>query len=78
MQQADRALVNQFGTLQGSLSRVLAIGFGSGLLLVLGSMIFIARLDRKARARYVELARSQHALQLLSARLVDAQRRAQL
>jgi signal transduction histidine kinase len=73
MQQADRALVNQFGALQGSLSRVLAIGFGSGLLLVLGSMVFIARLDKKARARYVELARSQHALQLLSARLVDAQ-----
>jgi len=52
---------------------VLAIGFGSGLLLVLGSMAYIVRLDRQTRARYVELARSQHALQQLSARLVDAQ-----
>jgi signal transduction histidine kinase len=36
-------------------------------------MAYIARLDRQTRARYVELARSQHALQQLSARLVDAQ-----
>jgi signal transduction histidine kinase len=73
LQQADRALASQFANLQGSLSRVLAIGFGSGLLLVLGSMAYIVRLDRQTRARYVELARSQHALQQLSARLVDAQ-----
>jgi signal transduction histidine kinase len=73
LQHADRALVTQFADLQGGLSRVLAIGFGSGLLLVLGSMAYIVRLDRQTRARYVELARSQHALQQLSARLVDAQ-----
>jgi signal transduction histidine kinase len=73
LQRADRALVAQFADLQGSLSRVLAIGFGSGLLLVLGSMAYIVRLDRQTRARYVELARSRHALQQLSARLVDAQ-----
>ncbi len=73
LQNADRALVAQFANLQGSLARVLAIGFGSGLLLVLGSMAYIVRLDRQTRARYVELARSRHALQQLSARLVDAQ-----
>jgi signal transduction histidine kinase len=73
LQHADRALVAQFANLQGSLSRVLAIGFGSGLLLVLGSMAYIVRLDRQTRARYVELARSRQALQQLSARLVDAQ-----
>jgi signal transduction histidine kinase len=73
LQNADRALVAQFANLQGSLSRVLAIGFGSGLLLVLGSMAYIVRLDRQTRTRYVELARSRHALQQLSARLVDAQ-----
>ena len=73
LQHTDSALLTQFTNLQGSLSRVLAIGFGSGLLLVLGSMAFIVRLDRQTRARYVELARSQHALQELSARLVDAQ-----
>jgi signal transduction histidine kinase len=73
LQQADRALVMEFANLQGSLSRVLAIGFGSGLLLVLGSMVYIARLDRQARGRYIELARSRQELQQLSARLVDAQ-----
>jgi signal transduction histidine kinase len=73
LQQADRSLVTEFANLQGSLSRVLAIGFGSGLLLVLGSMGYIVRLDRQTRARYVELARSRHALEQLSARLVDAQ-----
>src|ERR1035438_1545436 len=73
LQYADRARVTQFANLQGSLSRVLAIGFGSGLLLVLGSMAYIVRLDRQTRARYVELARSRHALRELSARLVDAQ-----
>ena len=73
LQHADRALVTRFANLQGSLSRVLAIGFGSGLLLVLGSMAYIVRLDRQTRARYVELARSRHELQQLSARLVDAQ-----
>jgi len=73
LQHADRALVTQFADLQWSLSRVLAIGFGSGLALVLGSMAYIVRLDRQTRVRYVELARSRHALQQLSARLVDAQ-----
>src|SRR5664279_2200182 len=73
LQHADRARATQFANLQGSLSRVLAIGFGSGLLLVLGSMAYIVRLDRQTRARYVELARSRYALQQLSARLVDAQ-----
>jgi signal transduction histidine kinase len=73
LQHADRGLVNQFANLQGSLSRVLAIGFGSGLLLVLGSMAYIVRLDRQTRARYIELARSRRALRQLSARLVDAQ-----
>jgi len=73
LQYADHALVTQFTNLQGSLYRVLAIGFGSGLLLVLGSMAYIVRLDRQTRARYVELAQSRQALQQLSARLVDAQ-----
>ena len=53
LQHADHALVTQFANLQGGLSRVLAIGFGSGLLLVLGSMAYIVRLDRQTRGRYV-------------------------
>jgi hypothetical protein len=59
--------VTQFANLQASLSRVLAIGFGSGLLLVLGSMAYIVRLDRQTRVRYVELARSQRTAETLGA-----------
>ena len=73
LEHADRALESRFTDLQTSLSRVLAIGFGSGLLLVLASMAYIVRLDRQTRSRYIELARSRYALQQLSARLVDAQ-----
>jgi signal transduction histidine kinase len=70
---ADRALQGQFETTMAGLVRALAIGLGSGLLLVAASMFYIARLERQTRARYVALARSQHELQVLSARLVDAQ-----
>jgi signal transduction histidine kinase len=72
-QEDDAALLVQFGQLQGGLSRVLLIAFGSGLLLVAASMVYIVRLERQTRGRYVELARSRHELQLLSSRLVDAQ-----
>jgi len=73
LQNADRAVSEGFADAQGSLSRALAIAFGSGLLLVLASLAYIIRLDRQTRRRYVELARSRHAMQQLSSRLVDAQ-----
>ncbi|HTP34325.1 MAG TPA: sensor histidine kinase [Candidatus Acidoferrales bacterium] len=73
LQHADRTLVGQFAALQSGLTRALAIAFASGLLLVLVSMVYIVRLERQTRLRYVELARSRHQLQLLSSRLVDAQ-----
>ncbi len=73
LQQVDQSLVREFGTLQGRLSRTLTISFGSGLLLMLVSMAYILRLERQTQNRYVQLARSQHELQRLSARLVDAQ-----
>jgi signal transduction histidine kinase len=72
-QQDDLALLAQFGLLQSGLSRALLIAFGSGLLLVAASMVYIVRLERQTRGRYYELARSRRELQLLSSRLVDAQ-----
>ena len=69
----DLALLAQFGQLQNGLSRALLLAFGSGLLLVAASMVYIVRLERQTRSRYQELARSRHELQLLSSRLVDAQ-----
>ena len=73
LQHADRSLVAQFEHLQGGLSRALVVGFGSGLLLVMASMVYIVRLERQTRSRYVELARSRHQLQQLSLRMLDAQ-----
>lgn len=73
LQQADDSLASQFGAVQSGLIRALAIGFGSGFLLVLASMAYIVRLERQTRQRYVQLAQSQHQMQLLSARLVDVQ-----
>jgi signal transduction histidine kinase len=73
LRHADRTLVAQFANVQRGLARALAIVFGSGLLLASAGMGYIVRLERQTRARYVELARSRHDLQELSARLVDAQ-----
>jgi len=73
LQQADQALAAEFERLQGGLTRTLAIGFGSGFALVLGSMAYIVRLERQRRRRYAQLAQSRHELQRLSSRLVDAQ-----
>jgi signal transduction histidine kinase len=72
-QEDDLALLTRFGQLQSGLSRALLVAFGSGLLLVTASMVYIVRLERQTRGRYLELARSRLELQLLSSRLVDAQ-----
>ena len=73
LRQADETVVGEFARAQVSLSRTLMISFASGLLLMLGGMAYILRLERQTRQRYVQLARSQHELQRLSARLQDAQ-----
>ena len=63
----------QFDRLQARLTRMLILSLTSGLLLAIGSAIYILRLERQAALRYEELAHSQHELQELSTRLVDAQ-----
>ena len=73
LKNADEALLTDFAAAQGGLTRALAIGFGSGFLLVLAGMAYIVRLERQTHRRYTQLAKSQHALQQLSARLSDAQ-----
>ena len=45
----------------------------SGLVLAIGSALYILRLERQARVRYPELSLHRSELQQLSARLVDAQ-----
>ncbi|HEV2445627.1 MAG TPA: sensor histidine kinase [Candidatus Sulfopaludibacter sp.] len=69
----DQALLAQFGELQGHLTRSIVLALGSGLLLILASMMYILRLEKQTRLRYNELVRSRGELERLSARLVDAQ-----
>ena len=73
IQNADRTLLAQFANVQKGLTRALVIAFLSGLLLALAGTAYILRLERQTQARYLELARSWHDLQELSAQLVDAQ-----
>jgi len=63
----------EFGRLQDRLTRFLILALSSGLLLAMGSAIYIMRLERQSRLRYSELVQSRSELQQLSARLVDAQ-----
>ena len=70
---ADQALLVQFADLQSSLTRSIVLALASALVLILASMYYILRLERQTRLRYVEVVRSRHELEQLSARLVDAQ-----
>jgi signal transduction histidine kinase len=70
---AEHAGFLQFDRLQNRLTRMLILALTSGLLLAMGSAIYILRLERQAEFRYAELARSREQLQELSTRLVDAQ-----
>jgi len=70
---AEQAAFSEFGRLQDRLTRLLVITLASGLLLAIGSALYILRLERQERLRYAELARNREELQELSARLLDAQ-----
>jgi signal transduction histidine kinase len=69
----DAAMENDFGGLDRPLSKSFIVALASALILVIVCMLYILRLERQTRTRYVELARSRHELQALSSRLVDAQ-----
>jgi signal transduction histidine kinase len=70
---AKQASFAEFGRLQERLTRFLILTLTSGLLLAIGSAVYIMRLERQGRLRYSELVQSRGELQQLSARLVDAQ-----
>lgn len=69
----DDSLVAELAGAQSGLTKALAIGLASGLLLVLSGMAYIVRLERQTRGGYDELVQSRRELQDLSSRLVDAQ-----
>ncbi len=70
---ADSALLASFDQLRANLRSLLSVFLGSGLLLAVGSMIYIAGQEREARQRYTELMESRDSHERLSARLLDAQ-----
>jgi len=70
---AQQATFSEFGRLQDRLTRLLVIALTSGLLLAIGSAIYILRLERQERLRYAELAQNRGALRELSSKLLDAQ-----
>jgi signal transduction histidine kinase len=70
---ANQSISLQFSGLQTRLAKSLIIMLTSGLLLAIGSALYILRLERQARLRYAELALHRGELRQLSARLVDAQ-----
>jgi signal transduction histidine kinase len=72
-QAASQAALLQFNGLQDRLTMSLVVMLTSGLLLAVGSALYILRLERQARLRYAELEQHRGELQQLSARLVDVQ-----
>ncbi len=73
MRNDDAAMLLDFGRLDGALTKSFIIALASALVLVIGSMLYILRLERQTKMRYLEVARSRRELQQLSSRLVDAQ-----
>ena len=53
----------QFGGLQDRLTRSLVLMLTSGLLLAIGTALYVLRLEREARDRYAELAAHRSELQ---------------
>jgi signal transduction histidine kinase len=70
---ANAANLAAFADLQTHLARLLVIVLGSGLLLAVGSIVYILQQDRDARRRYTELMESRDALSRLPSSLLDAQ-----
>jgi signal transduction histidine kinase len=70
---AGAIMLQTFGHFQTHLTRLLLVILGSGLLLSIGSIVYIIRQDQDARRRYAELMESRNALSQLPSSLLDAQ-----
>jgi signal transduction histidine kinase len=63
----------QFERVGARLRTVLTIALAAALVLAVGCLIYILRIERQNRRRYDEIMRGRKALEQLSARLVEAQ-----
>ncbi len=71
--EASKDLQARYDSLSSRMVRLLLVSLGAGLVLSLGSAVYILRLEREAERRYQELSQSRLELRRLSERLVDAQ-----
>jgi signal transduction histidine kinase len=69
----DGQIQSEFEKLGRRLSELLNLAMGAGLLLGIGCVAYILRIERQNSRRYREILQARGALQQLSARLVDAQ-----
>jgi len=73
LDRAGAANLETFNGLETHLTRLIVVVLGSGLLLSIGSIIYILQQDREARRRYAELVESREELSRLPSSLLDAQ-----
>jgi signal transduction histidine kinase len=71
--QENQALETKYQGLESRLMSMVALALLAGLLLSMVSGIYILRLERQGRDRYLALARNRQELEGLSARLVEVQ-----
>lgn len=69
----EAEIEQRFQRLGGRLSLLLNIALGAALLLAIGCVVYILRIERQNRRRYREILNGRVALRQLSARLVNAQ-----
>lgn len=69
----EARIQSEFEKLGRRLSVVLNIALGAALLLAVGCIVYILRIERQDSRRYQEIVQARGTLQQLSARLVDAQ-----
>lgn len=69
----DAQIENRFESARRQLGIVLNIALAAALLLAVGCIVYIMRIERQNRRRYQEIVNARGMLQRLSARLVDAQ-----
>ncbi|SRR5579871_1507242 len=73
LHQNDSVLEERFGSLRARSLLLLAVALASGLMIALGSLAYILKLQREAQLRYLEISENRSELKKLSARLVETQ-----
>jgi signal transduction histidine kinase len=73
LRKTDDALGLRFDGLRGRSLLLLSVALASGLMIALGSLAYILKLQREAYFRYLEISEHRSELKKLSVRLVEAQ-----